>query len=119
MILQDVSEISKITLSALQSLLTFRVGELNALTDGREVDSLILILQLKLEHRVNVPAMHQWTAQAAGGAGGSAERHARCPAKHRSASSLRPQKRELRPSRFFCIVASCLMDRMLTGTARL
>ena len=79
MILQDVSEISKITLSALQSLLTFRVGELNALTDGREVDSLILILQLKLEHRVNVPAMHQWTAQAAGGAGGSAERYARCP----------------------------------------
>ena len=79
MILQHVSEISRITLSALQSLLTFRVGELNALTDGREVDSLILILQLKLEHRVNVPAMHQWTAQAAGGAGGSAERHARCP----------------------------------------
>ena len=39
MILQDVSEISKITLSALQSLLTFRVGELNALTDRREVDS--------------------------------------------------------------------------------
>ena len=38
---QDASEISRLTLSALQSLLTFRVGELNALTDGREVDSLI------------------------------------------------------------------------------